>query len=104
MPRHCGAKPEVRACPGTVRLWRLQIKDPESMRIVSIGTPQIKVLLPTEEEYLKDIFRVWREKKSAVALRHAGAPAAKQVAAFRSQPAQGKNALIVASQRAKQLQ
>ncbi|KAH7972877.1 hypothetical protein HPB52_018278 [Rhipicephalus sanguineus] len=79
--------------------------DPESLRIVSMDTVQTEAPMPTEEEYLQDMLRVWRGKKnSAVASRDAGALAAKQHAASRSQHAQGKSAPSVASQRAKQLQ
>ncbi|KAH7969822.1 hypothetical protein HPB52_022002 [Rhipicephalus sanguineus] len=78
--------------------------DPESLRIVSMDTIQTEAPMPTEEEYLQDMLRVWRGKNSAVASRDAGALAAKQQAASRSQHAQGKSAPSVASQRAKQLQ
>ncbi|KAL3187454.1 hypothetical protein MRX96_024967 [Rhipicephalus microplus] len=79
--------------------------DPESLQIIQMDTAQTETPLPTEEEYLKDMVRVWRGRKNtAVASRDARAPAAKQQAASRPQQAQGKNAPSVASQRAKQLQ
>ncbi|KAL3246744.1 hypothetical protein MRX96_057475 [Rhipicephalus microplus] len=79
--------------------------DPESLQIIQMDTAQTETPLPTEEEYLKDMVRVWRGRKNtAVASRDARAPAAKQQAASRHQQAQGKNAPSVASQRAKQLQ
>ncbi|KAH7971675.1 hypothetical protein HPB52_002166 [Rhipicephalus sanguineus] len=79
--------------------------DPESLRIVSMDTAQTEAPMPTEEEYLQDMLRVWRGKKnSAVASRDAGALAARQRTASRSQHAQGKSAPSVASQRIKQLQ
>ncbi|KAH7936439.1 hypothetical protein HPB52_023424 [Rhipicephalus sanguineus] len=79
--------------------------DPESLRIVSMDTAQTEAPMPTEEEYLQDMLRVWRGKKnSAVASRDAGALAARQHTASRSQHAQGKSAPSVASQRIKQLQ
>ncbi|KAH8042095.1 hypothetical protein HPB51_021179 [Rhipicephalus microplus] len=78
--------------------------DPESLQIIQMDTAQTETPLPTEEEYLKDMVRVWRGRKNtAVASRDARAPAAKQQAASRPQQAQGKNAPSVASQRAKQL-
>ncbi|KAL3217060.1 hypothetical protein MRX96_032631 [Rhipicephalus microplus] len=79
--------------------------DPVSLQIIQMDTAQTETPLPTEEEYLKDMVRVWRGRKNtAVASRDARAPAAKQQAALRPQQAQGKNAPSVASQRAKQLQ
>ncbi|KAH8031542.1 hypothetical protein HPB51_019112 [Rhipicephalus microplus] len=79
--------------------------DPESLQIIQMDTAQTETPLPTEEEYLQDMVRVWRGRKNtAVASRDARAPAAKQQAASRPQQAQGKNAPSVASQRAKQLQ
>ncbi|KAL3245887.1 hypothetical protein MRX96_058126 [Rhipicephalus microplus] len=70
-----------------------------------MDTAQTETPLPTEEEYLKDMLRVWRGRKNAaVASRDARAPAAKQQAASRPQQAQGKNAPSVTWQRAKQLQ
>ncbi|KAL3223554.1 hypothetical protein MRX96_049743 [Rhipicephalus microplus] len=79
--------------------------DPESLHIIQMDTTQTETPLPTEEEYLKDMLRVWRgRKKTAVASRDARAPSAKQQAASRPQQAQGKNAPSVASQRAKQFQ
>ncbi|KAH7984176.1 hypothetical protein HPB52_017716 [Rhipicephalus sanguineus] len=69
-----------------------------------MDTARIKAPMPTEEEYLQDMLRVWRGKNSAVASRDAGALAAERDAASRSQHAQGKSAPSVASQRAKQLQ
>ncbi|KAH7961395.1 hypothetical protein HPB52_008796 [Rhipicephalus sanguineus] len=79
--------------------------DPESLRIVSMDTAQTEATMPTEEEYLQDMLRVWRGKKnSAVASRDAGALAARQHTASRSQHAQGKSAPSVASQHIKQLQ
>ncbi|KAL3238946.1 hypothetical protein MRX96_048012 [Rhipicephalus microplus] len=79
--------------------------DPESLQIIQMDTAQTETPLPTEEEYLKDMVRVWRGRKNtAVASRDARAPAAKQQAASRPQQAQGKNAPSVASQHAKQLQ
>ncbi|KAL3200986.1 hypothetical protein MRX96_043168 [Rhipicephalus microplus] len=79
--------------------------DPESLQIIQMDTAQTETPLPTVEEYLQDMVRVWRGRKNtAVASRDARAPAAKQQAASRPQQAQGKNAPSVASQRAKQLQ
>ncbi|KAL3224587.1 hypothetical protein MRX96_049472 [Rhipicephalus microplus] len=79
--------------------------DPESLQIIQMDTAQTKTPLPTQEEYLKDMVRVWRGRKNtAGASRDARAPAAKQQAASHPQQAQGKNAPSVASQRAKQLQ
>ncbi|KAH8008777.1 hypothetical protein HPB51_004167 [Rhipicephalus microplus] len=79
--------------------------DPESLQIIQMDTAETETPLPTEEEYLKDMLRVWRGRKNtAVASRDARAPAAKQQAASRPQQAQGKNAPSVTSQRAKQLQ
>ncbi|KAL1487076.1 hypothetical protein MTO96_031120, partial [Rhipicephalus appendiculatus] len=70
-----------------------------------MDTAQTEAPLPTEEEYLQDIIRVWRGKKnSAVASTDAGAIAAKQHAASSSEHAQGKNASRVASKRVKQFQ
>ncbi|KAL3242370.1 hypothetical protein MRX96_021285 [Rhipicephalus microplus] len=67
--------------------------DPESLQIIQMDTAQTKTPLPTEEEYLKDMLRVWRGRKNtAVASRDARAPAAKQQAASRPQQTQGKNA------------
>ncbi|KAH8035496.1 hypothetical protein HPB51_005778 [Rhipicephalus microplus] len=78
--------------------------DPESLQIMQMDTAQTETPLPTEEEYLKDMLRVWHGRKNAaVASRDAKAPAAKQQAASRPQQAQGKNAPSVASQHAKQL-
>ncbi|KAH6919640.1 hypothetical protein HPB50_029370 [Hyalomma asiaticum] len=79
--------------------------DPESLQIVRMDTAQTETPPPTEEEYLKDMLRVWRGRKNpAVASRDARAPAAKQHAPSRPQQAQGKNVPRVTSQRAKQLQ
>ncbi|KAL3206915.1 hypothetical protein MRX96_052742, partial [Rhipicephalus microplus] len=79
--------------------------DPESLQIIEMDTAQTETPLPTEEEYVKDMLRIWRRRKNtAVASRDARAPAAKQQAASRPQQAQGKNVPSVASQRAKQLQ
>ncbi|KAH8042721.1 hypothetical protein HPB51_025553 [Rhipicephalus microplus] len=79
--------------------------DLESLQIIQMDTAQTETPLPTKEEYLKDMLRVWRGRKNAaVASRDARAPAAKQQAASRPQQAQGKNAPSVTSQRAKQLQ
>ncbi|KAH7998720.1 hypothetical protein HPB51_026383 [Rhipicephalus microplus] len=79
--------------------------DPESLQIIQMDAAQTETPLPTEEEYLKDMLRVWHgKKKAAVASRDARAPAAKQQAASLPQQAQGKNAPSVTSQRAKQLQ
>ncbi|KAH8029474.1 hypothetical protein HPB51_000646 [Rhipicephalus microplus] len=79
--------------------------DPESLQIIQMDTAQTETPLPSEEEYLKDMLRVWRGRKNtAVASRDARAPAAKQHAASRPQQAQGKNAPSVTSQRAKQFQ
>ncbi|KAL3191317.1 hypothetical protein MRX96_018725 [Rhipicephalus microplus] len=79
--------------------------DPESLQITQMDTAQTETPLPTEEEYVKDMLRVWHGRKNAaVASRDARAPAAKQQAASRPQKAQGKNAPSVTSQRAKQLQ
>ncbi|KAH6928177.1 hypothetical protein HPB50_012390 [Hyalomma asiaticum] len=79
--------------------------DPESLQIVHMDTTQNKTPLPTEEEYLKDMIRVWRGRKNAaVASRDARAPAAKQHEASRPRKAQGMNAPSVTSQRAKKLQ
>ncbi|KAL3190330.1 hypothetical protein MRX96_019857 [Rhipicephalus microplus] len=79
--------------------------DPESLQIIQMDTTQTETPLPTEEEYLKDMLRVWRGRKNAaVASRDARAPAAKQQAASHPRQAQGKNAPSVTSQRAKQLQ
>ncbi|KAL3205756.1 hypothetical protein MRX96_052939 [Rhipicephalus microplus] len=70
-----------------------------------MDTVQTETPLPTEEEYLEDMLRVWRGRKNAaVASRDARAPAEKQQAASRPLQAQGKNAPSVTSQRAKQLQ
>ncbi|KAH6923797.1 hypothetical protein HPB50_007148 [Hyalomma asiaticum] len=67
-----------------------------------MDTTQNKTPLPTEEEYLKDMIRVWRGRKNAaVASRDARAPAAKQHEASHPRQAQGMN---VTSQRAKKLQ
>ncbi|KAL3196622.1 hypothetical protein MRX96_001616 [Rhipicephalus microplus] len=78
--------------------------DPESLEIPQKGTTQTETPLPTEEEYLKDMLRVWHGRKnSAVASRDARASAAKQQAVSRPQQAQGKNAPSVTSQRANQL-
>ncbi|KAL3241384.1 hypothetical protein MRX96_047853 [Rhipicephalus microplus] len=58
--------------------------DPESLQIIQMDTAQTETPLPTEEEYLKDMLRVWRGRKNtAVASRDARAPAAKQQAALR---------------------
>ncbi|KAH6922053.1 hypothetical protein HPB50_008387 [Hyalomma asiaticum] len=79
--------------------------DPASLQIVHKHTTQSKTPLPTEEEYLKDMIRVWRGRKNAaVASRDARAPAAKQHEASRPRQAQGMNAPSVTSQRAKELQ
>ncbi|KAH8035508.1 hypothetical protein HPB51_005790 [Rhipicephalus microplus] len=78
--------------------------DPESLQIIQMDAAQTETPLPTEEEYLKDMLRVWRGRKNAaVALRDARAPASKQQAASHPQQARGKNAPSVTSQRAKQL-
>ncbi|KAL3189880.1 hypothetical protein MRX96_020894 [Rhipicephalus microplus] len=70
-----------------------------------MDTAQTETPLPTKEEYLKDMLRVWRGRKNAaVASRDARAPVAKQQAASCPQQAQGKNAPSVISHRAKQLQ
>ncbi|KAL3210685.1 hypothetical protein MRX96_008634 [Rhipicephalus microplus] len=67
--------------------------DPESIQIIQMDTAQTETPLPTKEEYLKDMLRVWRGRKNtAVASRDARAPAVKQQAASRPQQAQGKNA------------
>ncbi|KAL3205927.1 hypothetical protein MRX96_040559 [Rhipicephalus microplus] len=53
--------------------------DPESLQIKQMDTAQTETPLPTEEEYLKDMLRVWRGRKNAaVASRDARAPAAKR--------------------------
>ncbi|KAH6924172.1 hypothetical protein HPB50_013250 [Hyalomma asiaticum] len=70
-----------------------------------MDTTQNTIPLPTEDEYLKGMIRVWRGRKNpAVASRDARAPAAKQHEASGPQQAQGKNAPSVTSQRAKNLQ
>ncbi|KAH8025825.1 hypothetical protein HPB51_012147 [Rhipicephalus microplus] len=79
--------------------------DPQSLQIIQMDTAQTETPLPTEEEYLKDMLRVWcGRKNAAVASRDARAPAAKQQPASRPQQAQGKDAPSVTSQRANQLQ
>ncbi|KAH6942449.1 hypothetical protein HPB50_005761 [Hyalomma asiaticum] len=79
--------------------------DPDSVQIVHMDTTQSKTPLPTEEEYLEDMIRVWRGRKNAaVASRDARTPAAKQHEASRPRQAQGMNAPSVTSQRAKKLQ
>ncbi|KAH6939936.1 hypothetical protein HPB50_022674 [Hyalomma asiaticum] len=79
--------------------------DPESLQIVHMDTTQNKTPLPTEEEYLKDMIRVWRGRKNAaVASRDARAPVAKQHEASRPRQAQGMNAPSVTSKRAMKLQ
>ncbi|KAH6932386.1 hypothetical protein HPB50_005102 [Hyalomma asiaticum] len=78
--------------------------DPESLQIVHMDTTQNKTPLPTEEQYLKDIIRVWRGRKNAaVASRDARTPAAKQHEASRPRQAQGMSAPSVTSH-AKKLQ
>ncbi|KAL3224193.1 hypothetical protein MRX96_049621 [Rhipicephalus microplus] len=63
--------------------------DPESLQIIQMDTAQTETPLPTEEEYLKDMLRVWRGRKNAaVASIDARAPATKQQAASRPQQAQ----------------
>ncbi|KAL3213393.1 hypothetical protein MRX96_035407 [Rhipicephalus microplus] len=53
--------------------------DPESLQIIQMDTAQTETPLPTDEEYLKDMLRIWRGRKNtAVASRDARAPAAKQ--------------------------
>ncbi|KAH8034032.1 hypothetical protein HPB51_019097 [Rhipicephalus microplus] len=61
--------------------------DPEPLQIIQMDSAQTGTPLRTEEEYLKDMLRVWRGRKNAaVASRDARAPAAKQQAASRLQP------------------
>lgn len=79
--------------------------DPESLRVVSMDTAQTETPLPTEEEYLQDMIRVWRGRKNrGAASRDACAGAAQQQTAARSEHAQGGCAPCASSKRAKQLQ
>ncbi|KAL3187330.1 hypothetical protein MRX96_004578, partial [Rhipicephalus microplus] len=38
--------------------------DPESLQIIQMDTAETETPLPTEEEYLKDMLRVWRGRKN----------------------------------------
>ncbi|KAH7959964.1 hypothetical protein HPB49_015596 [Dermacentor silvarum] len=79
--------------------------DPESLRVVSMDTAQTETPLPTEEEYLQDMIRVWRGRNNrGAASRDACAGAGQQQTAARSEHAQGGCAPCASSKRAKQLQ
>ncbi|KAH7949781.1 hypothetical protein HPB49_015341 [Dermacentor silvarum] len=76
----------------------------QSLRVVSMDTAQTETPLPTEEEYLQDMIRVWRGRKNRrAASRDACAGAVQQQTAARSEHAQGGCAPCASSKRAKQL-
>ncbi|XP_077485817.1 uncharacterized protein LOC144096826 [Amblyomma americanum] len=84
--------------------------DPQSLQIVRMDTHQSEDTtqgedpLPTEDDYLQDMVRVWRGKKNAAAAsRDAGTGATQQQAPASSAHTQGASALNAASKSSKQL-